>query len=75
MFVYALAKGVRQGYIPATYKAVVRKSLPGHCQTIYHNVDADGQTNLTKTVSVGGLGGNPYRDGSYEYYLSEKGNY
>ena len=24
------------------------------------------------TVSVAGLGGNPYRDGSYEYYLSEK---
>ena len=26
---------------------------------------------LEKTVLVGGLGGNPYRDGSYEYYLSE----
>ena len=24
------------------------------------------------TVSVSGLGGNPYRDGSYEYYMSEK---
>ena len=23
-------------------------------------------------MSVSGLGGNPYRDGSYEYYLSEK---
>jgi len=21
---------------------------------------------------VGGLGGNPYRDGSYEYYINEK---
>src|SRR4030095_16101989 len=27
---------------------------------------------LEGTVSVAGLGGNPYRDGSYEYYLSEK---
>ncbi|HJS24367.1 MAG TPA: hypothetical protein VJ751_08435 [Pyrinomonadaceae bacterium] len=27
---------------------------------------------LAGTVSVAGLGGNPYRDGSYEYYLSEK---
>ena len=26
---------------------------------------------LTKTVSVGGLGGVPYRDGSFEYYISE----
>ena len=24
------------------------------------------------TVSVSGLGGNPYRDGSYEYYINEK---
>ena len=34
--------------------------------------DANGQLNLERTVSVNGLGGNPYRDGSYEYYLSEK---
>jgi unsaturated rhamnogalacturonyl hydrolase len=27
---------------------------------------------LTGTVKVGGLGGDPYRDGSYTYYLSEK---
>ena len=32
----------------------------------------NGQTNLYGTVSVSGLGGNPYRDGSYEYYMSEK---
>ncbi|HEX5833448.1 MAG TPA: hypothetical protein VFY34_06335 [Pyrinomonadaceae bacterium] len=33
---------------------------------------ANGQLNLEGPVIVGGLGGNPYRDGSYEYYLSEK---
>lgn len=27
--------------------------------------------NLKGTVGVAGLGGNPYRNGSYEYYLSE----
>ena len=32
----------------------------------------NGQLNLEGTVIVGGLGRNPYRDGSYEYYLSEK---
>src|SRR5579875_2709222 len=32
----------------------------------------DGQTNLYGTVSVSGLGGNPYRDGSYDYYVNEK---
>jgi unsaturated rhamnogalacturonyl hydrolase len=71
MFVYALAKGVRQGYIPATYKAVAQKAYQGIIKQ-FISVDADGQTNLNGTVSVAGLGGNPYRDGSYEYYLSEK---
>ena len=28
--------------------------------------------NLKGTVSVSGLGGKPYRDGSYAYYMSEK---
>jgi unsaturated rhamnogalacturonyl hydrolase len=27
---------------------------------------------LEGTCSVAGLGGKPYRDGSYEYYISEK---
>jgi unsaturated rhamnogalacturonyl hydrolase len=31
-----------------------------------------GETEWHGTVSVSGLGGNPYRDGSYEYYMSEK---
>ena len=31
----------------------------------------NGQTNLHGTVKVSGLGGNPYRDGSFEYYMSE----
>ncbi|HYC29289.1 MAG TPA: glycoside hydrolase family 88 protein, partial [Chitinophagaceae bacterium] len=32
---------------------------------------ASGQTNLKGTVAVSGLGGNPYRDGSFDYYMSE----
>lgn len=71
MFVYALAKGVREGYIPASYKAVAEKGFKGIIKE-FIATDPDGQINLTKTVSVGGLGGNPYRDGSYQYYLSEK---
>jgi unsaturated rhamnogalacturonyl hydrolase len=31
----------------------------------------NGQTNLHGTVKVSGLGGNPFRDGSFEYYMSE----
>jgi unsaturated rhamnogalacturonyl hydrolase len=71
MFVYALAKGVREGYLPASYLHVARKGYRGITGR-FIRTDASGQMNLEGTVSVGGLGGNPYRDGSYEYYLSEK---
>jgi unsaturated rhamnogalacturonyl hydrolase len=71
MFVYALAKGVRLGYLPAKYESVAKKGYEG-IQQEFMKVDEQGLTNLHGTVSVAGLGGNPYRDGSYEYYLSEK---
>lgn len=71
MFTYALAKGVRQGYLPGSYLRVARKSYRGIVKR-FIKTDPAGQVNLEGTVSVGGLGGNPYRDGSYEYYLSEK---
>jgi unsaturated rhamnogalacturonyl hydrolase len=35
-------------------------------------VDEQGLVNLEKTCGGAGLGGTPYRDGSYEYYVNEK---
>ena len=70
MFVYALAKGVRLGYLPGKYSAVAKKGYDGIIKNFIK--DENGQTNLYGTVSVSGLGGNPYRDGSYDYYMSEK---
>ena len=32
----------------------------------------DGTLTLTRCGQVGGLGGHPYRDGSFEYYIGEK---
>ena len=71
MFVYALAKGARQGYLPASYMQVAKNGYRGILRE-FVKTDANGQLNLEGTVMVSGLGGNPYRDGSYEYYLSEK---
>jgi len=71
MFVYALAKGVRNGYLPPAYLSVAQKGYKGIVDR-FVRTDASGQVNLDGTVSVAGLGGNPYRDGSYQYYLSEK---
>lgn len=71
MFVYALAKGAREGYLPVRYIAVAKKGYEGIVKR-FVETDANGEVNLNGTVSVGGLGGKPYRDGSDKYYLSEK---
>ncbi|MGN6638310.1 MAG: glycoside hydrolase family 88 protein, partial [Mucilaginibacter sp.] len=71
MFVYALAKGAREAYLPARYIAVAKKGYKGIVKR-FIETDANGEVNLNGTVSVGGLGGKPYRDGSDKYYLSEK---
>ncbi|MBK6975891.1 MAG: glycoside hydrolase family 88 protein [Cytophagaceae bacterium] len=70
MFVYALLKGVRKGYLPASYLVSAKKGYHGILKEFLIK-EADGSIGLDKTVSVGGLGGNPYRNGTYEYYLSE----
>lgn len=70
MLVYTLAKGVRLGYLPANYLPAIQKGYAGLIKT-FIETDANGQTNLKGTVKVSGLGGNPYRDGSFAYYMSE----
>ncbi len=69
MFVYALAKGVRHGYLPASYLNVARRAYAGILKQFV--VVEQGQTHLNGTVAVSGLGGKPYRDGSFTYYMSE----
>ncbi len=71
MFVYTMAKGVRLGVLPDTYLTTAKKGYAGILKK-FIETDAKGQTQLNGTVSVSGLGGNPYRDGSYAYYMSEK---
>src|SRR6185369_11491741 len=61
MFTYALAKGVRKGYLPASYLAVAQKADQGILKQ-FVKADGSGRMNLEGTVSVAGLGGNPYRD-------------
>ncbi|HUZ57932.1 MAG TPA: glycoside hydrolase family 88 protein [Hanamia sp.] len=70
MFVYTLLKGVRLGYLSSSYLPIAKKGYAGIIKRFITNVN--GQTSLKGTVSVSGLGGHPYRDGSYEYYVNEK---
>jgi unsaturated rhamnogalacturonyl hydrolase len=69
MLVYTIAKGVRNGYLPASKLAIAQKGYEGIKKT-FIKVE-NGQTNLHGTVKVSGLGGDPYRDGSFEYYMRE----
>ena len=71
MFAYAFAKGVNKGYLPEKYKKLANKAFDG-LTTQLIKVDADGGITLTQACQVAGLGGTPYRDGSYEYYINER---
>ena len=71
MFVYAIARGVREGYLPDRYMKVATRGWEG-IKNEFIKTNANGDTDWEGTVSVSGLGGNPYRDGSFDYYMSEK---
>jgi unsaturated rhamnogalacturonyl hydrolase len=70
MLVYTLAKGIRKGYLLPFYLSNALKGYEGIKKTFIEK-DNNGLVNLKGTVQVSGLGGNPYRDGSLEYYISE----
>jgi unsaturated rhamnogalacturonyl hydrolase len=67
MFAYALQKGVRLGYLPRSYSEDAARGWNG-ILSHFVQVDASGAVTLTGTVQAVGLGGDPYRDGSYAYY-------
>lgn len=70
MFVAAMLKGVRLGYLPSTYLAPAKKGYEGILKQ-FVSKDTEGVYHLNNAVSGAGLGGVPYRDGSYEYYVKE----
>ncbi|MEW5799909.1 MAG: glycoside hydrolase family 88 protein [Bacteroidota bacterium] len=69
MFTYAFAKGVNKKYLPALFASAARESFDGLIQQFVR--ERNGKIFLHDVVKVGGLGGKPYRDGSFEYYISE----
>lgn len=70
MFVFALAKSLRHHYIPTTFQKNLDRGYNGLVKEFISTVGKD-RVNLEKTVLVSGLGGKKYRDGSFEYYMSE----
>ncbi len=70
MFVYTMAKGARQNYLPEKWLAVARRAYEGILEQ-FIQVDDANQVHLTRICRSAGLGGTPYRDGSYDYYIGE----
>jgi unsaturated rhamnogalacturonyl hydrolase len=70
MFTYALAKGARMGYLAPSYRLIAERAFDGMLAT-FVTAGADGLVSINGICKVAGLGGNPPRDGSYEYYVSE----
>lgn len=71
MYTYAFAKGYNRGYLDKNYMLNAQLSFAGILKQ-FVTVDENGLVNLNNVCSVAGLGGKPYRDGSFEYYISEK---
>lgn len=69
MFVYALAKGARLGYLDAKFKAVAEKAYQGIIK-VFISENEDGTIDLNQICRSAGLGYG--RDGSYEYYVYQE---
>ncbi len=70
MFTYAFAKGANKGYLDKKFLDVAKDSF---YKIIKHHtsINENGFIDLYHTCRGAGLGGDPYRDGSFEYYISE----
>jgi unsaturated rhamnogalacturonyl hydrolase len=71
MYCYAMAKGVRLGVLDPKYKAEAQQVLDG-LKAYKLRTNEDGTLSLIDCCAVAGLGGNPYRDGTYAYYIHER---
>ena len=70
MFCYTLLKGVRQGVLSEKYLVSAKKAYAGILKE-FISTDGQGYIHLNHVCMVAGLGGTPYRDGSYNYYITE----
>ena len=71
MFAYAFAKGATKGYLEKKFFASAKETFAGIIKNLV-TVDKRGLVDLHHTCQGAGLGGTPYRDGTYDYYVGEK---
>ena len=71
MYTYAFARGAHKGYLDVKYLEIANSAFDGIIKELI-TVDEKGLVTMKNICGGCGLGGNPYRDGSYEYYVNEK---
>jgi unsaturated rhamnogalacturonyl hydrolase len=71
MMMYFYAKSCNKGYLPKSYMKAAKKTFNGIKKNLIKE-NPDGTISITNCCAVAGLGGDPYRDGTYEYYINEK---
>lgn len=71
MFVYSWVKGAQKGYLDTSYLEKGEKAYDQFVKRFLKK-NEDGTISITDCCAVAGLGGDSfYRDGSFEYYISE----
>lgn len=70
MFIYTFAKASNKGLLDESYYDIALECFRSVLTNLI-SFDNDNNFYVNNIVLVGGLGGNPYRDGSFEYYISE----
>jgi unsaturated rhamnogalacturonyl hydrolase len=70
MFAYSFAKGARLGYLDAGYRKLADRAFDAIVRE-FVTTTPDGLVSIGGICKVAGLGGDPPRDGSYDYYVSE----
>lgn len=71
MFIYSWVKGSQKGYLDKKYEKKGKQAYRQFVKRFIKN-NPDGTISVTNCCAVAGLGGDKkYRDGSFEYYISE----
>jgi unsaturated rhamnogalacturonyl hydrolase len=71
MYTYTFAKGAKKGYLDEKYLEIAGEVFDDMVEQ-FIITDEDGMISMVDICGGCGLGGNPYRDGSFEYYITER---
>ena len=70
MIAYAWTKGARLGMVEPRYRQLAQESFAGLVKELVDWDAPTGRMRLRNVCRSAGLGGEPYRDGTYTYYVS-----